>query len=263
MYLLCHCVDLCLACEPGCSAAGSCRVGSRPPKGAQWLLRETNPAFSSPHRIADLWEVRAWTRLVRDWPEPHRQQDAGEFLNFLAPAISPSCVACRWQRRRSSLLLHSEAHTAQVVDQGGLWPLYLHEAIPFTNPPISLQKLVITWRNQAERHALERTPDLLVLQVNRFGTEGRKVLAPLGISTSIYIPVFRGSSIGTTSQRYVLQAIVYHLGPDMQAGHYRTALCSRGFISHVTDDATPVQEATRSDHESVKHNSCLFFLKKA
>ena len=171
----------------------------------------------------------------------------------MAPAISPSCVACRWQRRRSSLLLHSEAHTAQVVDQGGLWPLYLHEAIPFTDPPISLQKLVITWRNQA----------VLVLQVNRFGTKGRKVLAPLGISTSIYIPVFRGSSIGTTSQRYVLQAIVYHLGPDMQAGHYRTALCSKGFISHVTDDATPVQEATRSDHESVKHNSYLFFLKKA
>ena len=89
MYLLCHCVDLCLACEPGCSAAGSCRVGSRPPKGAQWLLRETNPAFSSPHRIADLWEVRAWTRLVRDWPEPHRQQGSSLIswlLRYLPPA---------------------------------------------------------------------------------------------------------------------------------------------------------------------------------
>ena len=44
---------------------------------------------------------------------------------------------------------------------------------------------------------------------------------------------------------------------------YRTALCNRGFISRVTDDATPVQEATRSDHETVRRNSYLFFLKKA
>ena len=92
-----------------------------------------------------LWQLRAWTAFCSEWQEPHLQHDAAEFLQHLAPALHSS-TSLGWEAR---LGVDGEAF-AQVVDQGQLFPLVLHSALDpalqSRNTPVSLQKLLISWR---------------------------------------------------------------------------------------------------------------------
>ena len=80
-------------------------------------------------------------------------------------------LEAHWQSRIQS----DSASHVQVVDQGNLWPLLLPSAASegqHCRPLISLQKLVIVWRNQAAKHALITQPDIVCLRINRFDSQG-------------------------------------------------------------------------------------------
>ena len=150
--------------------------------------------------------------------------------------------------------------------QGNLWPLLLPSAASegqHSQPSlISLQKLVIVWRNQAAKHALITQPDIVCLRINRFDSQGNKVRSQIVISPAVYLPVFTGADEQTASTRYETCAVVYHLGETSQSGHYRTGLYSNGSLAHVTDDNLPAQLASAQDQAVIQDNAYLVFLKR-
>ena len=233
----------------------------------RWLAR---PASSDVHvrQPVNLWSTRPWNVIVRAWQEPNRQHDAGEFLQFLAPKLAITHAADCWQAREIT-----ETSITQVMDQGTLWPLTLTAPLaaplhhvsptpPAVDQPISLQRLVIMWRNQASRHAMLSEPAWLPLQVCRFTPQGQKCHRPVQISDAVYLPSFVGHTLQTTSTRYQLTAIIYHLGISLLAGHYRAALCARGSIVSITDDGISAQPASEAEIQSVYRNSYIFILKR-
>ena len=232
----------------------------------RWLTRARQDTSTSvgPRSGIDLWDLRGWRDIVYYWQDPHRQQDAGEFLQHLAPRITDSAASQGWQSRTQAT--SDPTQSAQVSDQGTLWPLVLAVSLPelqaLQSQPLSLQQLLIAWRNQAARHAILEAPDILALQINRFHPDGSKVHTPIGLSTAVYIPQFSGEGLRTTSVRYVLEAVVYHLGPTMRSGYYRTALCVEGRILYVTDDAMPACSVQDQDVYTVRHNAYMFLLRK-
>ena len=149
----------------------------------RWLTRK-------PQHL-HLWQLRAWTAFCSEWQEPHLQHDAAEFLQHLAPALHSS-TSLGWEAR---LGVDGEAF-AQVVDQGQLFPLVLHSALDpalqSRNTPVSLQKLLISWRNQVHPHAAVTEPEWLAVQLNRFGADGQKTFHPLSLHPTVYIPRFVG-----------------------------------------------------------------------
>ena len=238
----------------------------------RWLFRSRSAQAS--HAVA-LWSLRPWRSLLAMWQEPHQQHDAAEFLQFLAPLLIPyqERQLCCWQARELSERSHlpSSQAVAQVVDQGTLWPMTVTARLvpPMQSSgedrqqsPPSLQSLLIQWRNQAARHARTAKPDWLVLQVSRFDDAGCKLVEPAGFSEAVYIPFFTGQSLATSSARYRVSAVIYHLGPTLLSGHYRSALCQAGSIQLVTDDGTPARQATVRDVQQIQSNVYLFFLRK-
>ena len=220
----------------------------------RWLTRK-------PQHL-HLWQLRAWTAFCSEWQEPHLQHDAAEFLQHLAPALHSS-TSLGWEAR---LGVDGEAF-AQVVDQGQLFPLVLHSALDpalqSRNTPVSLQKLLISWRNQVHPHAAVTEPEWLAVQLNRVGADGQKTFHPLSLHPTVYIPRFVGRGTRSTSSRFLLVAIVYHLGATKLSGHYRTALLTDGSLRHVTDDNIVPQPVTNADISDISRNAYLCFLKRA
>ena len=230
----------------------------------KWLARPLH--LSRQRRPVSLWGTRSWVDIVQAWQEPDRQHDVGEFLQFLAPKLAIGHGRDRWQARELS-----EAHAVQVMDQGTLWPLTLTAPlVPLPqsadsvscNQPVSLQKLVIQWRNQAARHAMLSEPAWLPVQVSRFDSQGHKTSRPVQISDAVYLPSFVGHTLQTTSHRYQLTAIIFHVGESLLAGHYRTALCANGSIVSITDDGMISQTASEADARFVYSNAYIFLLRK-
>ena len=231
----------------------------------QWLFRW--PQGSSLH----LWHVRAWRRLVSTWQDPHAQHDCAEFLQHLRSAFCPEGEFLQWQART---LPHSHAR-AEVSDQGHLWPLTIPVALQlaaYTQTDsestsaagsISLQKLLILWRNQAEIHAAVSLPSVFPIQINRFNSEGNKVHHRINLHPSVYVPQFSGSGLRTVSQRFVVTAVIYHIGPTRDSGHYRAALFARDALIHVTDDGVCSQLSTEGDRDIISKNAYIFFLRHA
>ena len=196
--------------------------------------------------------------------QPHRQHDAGEFMQFLGQVLSLGRGCGGWQAR----LATEASATARVTDHGGVFPLILpqtrpdpHREASQTYAP-SLQQLIIAWRNQASRHAVVTLPAVLPVQIARFSSEGHKLLFPIRLSEAVYIPYFTDTSVTTASHRYRIAAIIYHLGPARDHGHYRAAFFCKGVLSYVTDDhilPCPVQE---SDVPVIQENAYLFLLRK-
>ena len=187
---------------------------------------------------------------------------------FLAPKLAMSHATDCWQARQTTA-----ANATQVIDQGTLWPLTLTAPLaapshtisptqPDVDQPISLQRLVIMWRNQASRHAMLSEPAWLPLQVCRFTPQGQKCHRPVQISEAVYLPSFVGGTLQTTSTRYQLTAIIFHLGPSLLAGHYRAALCARGSIVSITDDGISSQTASEAETQLVYRNSYIFILRR-
>ena len=142
-----------------------------------------------------------------------------------------------------------------------MWPLHLSVAHA-SAPRLSLQKLVVAWRNQAQRHALVTAPEVLVAQVGRFGDDGCKLQFRIQSSRTVYIPSFTGSGLHTTSHAYTVEAIVFHLGPSRDSGHYRTALLQQGNLYRLTDDGSLPAAVQDTDVAVVEHNAYLYFLRK-
>ena len=86
----------------------------------KWLTRPL-PLPVSTARVVELWENKAWVRIVATWQEPHRQHDVGEFLQFMAPRLANAFVYDSWQARQLSA-----TGETQVLDQGTLWPLIVN-----------------------------------------------------------------------------------------------------------------------------------------
>ena len=251
-----------LACTPPgilCADPTLCRF-------LRWLARPQPQ--SSARQPTNLWSTRPWITLMQEWQEPNRQHDIGEFLQFLAPKLAPGHDHDRWQARELS------AESAiQVMDQGTLWPLALTASLAASpqsqdpNPvpcdtPVSLQKLVIQWRNQAARHAMMSEPAWLPLQVSRFDSQGYKHYRQVHISDAVYLPSFVGDTLQTKSQRYQLKAVIFHLGDTLLAGHYRAALCEAGRIVSITEDGLTAQPANEADVQAVYSNAYVFMLRK-
>ena len=231
----------------------------------QWMTRQP--------QCISLWEVRAWKSLVAMWQDPHRQHDAAEFMSCCGTAMLPDSWLGQWEARlqvlgpsQSQSQLQSQV-AAQVVDRGKTWPLVLQMALdpalhPSGHRAWSLQALLIQWRNQAYRHATTALPELILLQLNRFDHAGNKVHHPITLNPIVYVPRFASDSSVTTSYRFELQAIVFHLGQSKHCGHYRSALFSSGRLQYLTDDGTPPTIATGSDVEVVQRNAYLCILSK-
>ena len=157
-----------------------------------WLPRSPPPASTRSARSGvELWDLRGWHEAIQQWQDPHRQQDVGAFLQHLAPRLADNLENQRWQSRTQDGA--DPTRQARVSDQGTLWPLVLSASLPMlqahlSNSPLSLQQLLIAWRDQAARHAILEPPDLLAVQVNRFSPDGSKVHTPIRLSTAVYVP---------------------------------------------------------------------------
>ena len=166
-----------------------------------------------------------------------------------------------WESRT----VNSPSGLAQAEDQGTMWPLTLPAGLAMlqaSTETVSPQKLVIAWRGQAVTHAAVVLPELVILQICRFSPSGNKDFTRVKLSDSVYLPVFTGPGLNTSSVRYSVTAIIYHLGLTPQSGHYRTALVERGRLCYHTDDneATTVHQPEHTDR--VEQNSYLYFLRK-
>ena len=223
----------------------------------QWLLSRT--------RAVALWDIRGWCNITQAWHQPHRQQDAAEFLRFLSFALPEESIGV-WQSRVAvaAEIPSSQSTPAQVSDHGVLWPLELTARTGFLAPQAacSLQQLIIAWRNQPARHAGVSLPAILPVQVNRFNERGDKVAYHITPSPAAYVPFFSSDTLQTCSERYSLVAVVFHLGTSSQSGHYRAAFLRAGRITHVTDDDTAAQPASSAEIDVINQNSYIYFLVK-
>ena len=176
----------------------------------------------------------------------------------LEHALHPDFQLGHWQAR-----LEVDASPPQVTDHGKMWPVtlpaVLRPDLADTSRVFSMQSLVISWRNQVHRHAAVSLPPVVPLQISRFTPEGAKLRGRIVLTPVIHIPLFTDSSARTTSCKYQLHAVTYHLGPNMHSGHYRTLLFKQGAPFMVTDDnmfPVPVSEVGL---EEVMNNSYLAF----
>ena len=132
----------------------------------RWVLRR-------PQQVS-LWEIRAWQEITSNWHDPHRQHDAGEFLYFLGEALTSGTGVGFWQAR-----VETGSRDAQVVDHGEMFPLILQQVGPqphsVASRDISLQALIVAWRNQEARHAALTLPAVLPVQICRFDNRGHKI----------------------------------------------------------------------------------------
>ena len=178
---------------------------------------------------------------------------------------SHDCVGL-WEARTMST--HEPAST-QVADRGEMWPLLLRTALDSAlhhtrRVPWNLQALVIQWRNQAAQHAAVLNPTILPVQLNRFGPDGQKDQHPIILNPVVYVPRFVDNALATTSDKYSLASVVFHIGPSKHSGHYRAALFgANGFMTHLTEDGVSAIPSQRDDLQVVRQNACVCFLVKS
>ena len=56
-----------------------------------WLRRKSG--------IVHLWQHLPWVTLHASWPQPHRQHDIIEYMQFLRPRLSSEVADCQWESR--------------------------------------------------------------------------------------------------------------------------------------------------------------------
>ena len=106
-------------------------------------------------------------------------------------------------------------------------------------------------------------PEWLAVQLNRVGADGQKTFHPLSLHPTVYIPRFVGRGTRSTSSRFLLVAIVYHLGATKLSGHYRTALLTDGSLRHVTDDNIVPQPVTNADISDISRKRIPLLLEES
>ena len=219
----------------------------------RWMIRR-------PQSIS-LWSLTPWQTLMRSWPHPHRQNDVGEFLQHISFSLLSQPARGSWEARQ----LIDPTAPAQVADQGNMWQLILPGGLSTMHASagaVSLQTLLIAWRCQAAMHAATVLPELAILQISRFHPDGSKDPTHVRLSEAVYIPVFSNDGVTTTSARYIVTAVIYHLGGSLLRGHYRAALVEQGRLCYQTDDNISAISHQPSETAKVEQNSYIFFLRK-
>ena len=207
-----------------------------------WLRRRSG--------IVHLWQHIPWISLHTSWPQPHRQHDIIEYMQFLRPWLSSAVAYCQWESRQEL------DGCIRKVDVGSTWPLWLpapldslaNHAEP--NTVISVQHLVDAWQQHAGAgsQALVQSPPILLIQVNRFclgSHRPAKSQTPVFPDLHLMIPAFQGAldqpnALEVVYEKFRLSAALMHEGPEVTSGHYRTVLQDNG-QQLITDDATPVR----------------------
>eukprot|EP00439_Symbiodinium_sp_Y106_P066429 s1533_g10.t2 len=218
------------------------------------LVLEVETAAGS---VANGWDDLHW-RI--DWPQAHEQHDAAEFLmHFLAKA-EPHAFSGQWQSRMMQL------DRMHIQDRGSLLaPLNLDRLGP------DLQACLDLWEGQSHVHAMIDFNHALVLQIHRFEQRAdgaHKVATRVQVrpGQTVAMPTFAGDdSTSTTVVNCRVSFVVYHLGPTMLAGHYKTALCvpggtlgfGGGWKFVICNDATAPYLATARDYSDIECNCYL------
>ena len=158
------------------------------------------------------------------WAQPHVQHDVAELATLLLRNLGWVPCALSWCRRvqveggfrnlqtmQDARLLHLDP------DQG------LHTSV--------LQDIIKSWHGIIAVQALHSAPAMIWIQLPRFVCQdGRvqKVKQRLRLGTShrrIHLPVFSSSRDTSISwHEYQVNAVIYHIGPSVNEGHYRAML---------------------------------------
>ena len=202
-----------------------------------------------------LWSRPAWARLLRHWPDTGRQQDAAEFLNHFRQACALRHFQSTWH------IITREG----LLDSGSVCPLLLQcelEALPLTRGVCMLQSIIEAW------HGLPGTPTLaagttcVALQLNRFRTQEGVVLktqTPVTLPRTVHLPMWVEGSVA--SSRFLLSAVVFHLGSSPFRGHYRTLLVEKQGRAWLTEDGIAASPPNRSYVKTIQENAYLLFLR--
>ena len=197
---------------------------------------------------AHQWYLRNFLRLsLMAWRQPEAQHDAAEFLEYILPRFTWFPSLFSWSARLwVGDELQRETHQAVHL---------LHLNAPDGLISSSLQDTINAWHQQHQLHALDSAPSKLALQLSRFrqNSNGQYVKhgIPINLRSPISLPVFRSDQRTECSwSAYVIQAALIHIGPNMQAGHYRAALIDSGpsdGLIWYTDDNRAATSVNLSD----------------
>ena len=187
-----------------------------------------------------------WLHLLQSWHNIHAQQDASEFVAFLFSASLPAAYVGRWEARSS----FSEPIPYMVVADSGTMatPLQLEVV------GASLQQSIDLWHRQQHQHALcHPPPQLLLLHIKRFQPSEvigvyRKDRSRIVIQAGevLLLRCFSNEAdVSFYTCRYRVVGMVYHIGSELKAGHYKAALSgavrnSSRLAFYITDDSQPI-----------------------
>ena len=190
-----------------------------------------------------------WLQMLQSWPNLHDQQDATEFVAFLFSASLPAAYVGRWEAR--SYLSEPFPHLV-VADSGTMaTPLQLEVV------GASLQQSISQWHRQRHQHALcHPPPPLLLFHIKRFQSTDvvgvfRKDQTRIVIQAGevLLLRCFN-NEVDTSfyTCRYIVVGLVYHIGSELKAGHYKAALSgavrgSSRLAFYIADDSKPISRA--------------------
>ena len=183
----------------------------------------TAPVPCTKHLMMDM----TWRMLMSGWAESHRQHDVAEFAAFFIQKHNVTMPQGSWTAR-----LYQDG-AVQICDVGHCTQpitLRMPHTPPGLSPIIQVQSLVDYWSGAPTSdtiQALAQTPQLLLLQIDRFEIDcGRinKRLDGVEVNRLLVMPVFSDGALGIQTARYQLIAFIKHHGIHPQAGHYTTIL---------------------------------------
>ena len=183
----------------------------------------TAPVPCTKHLMRDM----TWRMLMSGWAESHRQHDVAEFAAFFIQKHNVTMPQGSWNAR-----LYQDG-AVQICDVGHCTQpitLRMPHTPPGLSPIIQVQSLVDYWSGAPTSdtiQALAQTPQLLLLQIDRFEIDcGRinKRLDGVEVNRLLVMPVFSDGALGIQTARYQLIAFIKHHGIHPQAGHYTTTL---------------------------------------
>ncbi|CAE7712927.1 unnamed protein product [Symbiodinium sp. CCMP2592] len=233
---------------------------------AQLCLGEVHRAIQLANKPGKLYlpGCLEWSPVLAGWRHLSRQHDAGIFMKHLLEyAASPVLQGC-WQARLD---------TPHLVTDGGA----LSIPVPLTVQGPSLQDTVHRWHTQHTVHALHGDQGLVILQLNRYDNVAGLSLKDDSLVTVepgavILIPAFvAAEGIEVEMRRYVIAFVIFHVGENVDCGHYQAALCIPTH-SHLTasaaaadthweyrvcDDRRKPRQARQADLHCIHHNTYL------
>ena len=196
---------------------------------------------------------RALGFCLLGWGQPHSQQDAAEFADFVLPKLVPDNHCASWQARRL------EEGTLRLLDRATLNQCLSLSQLDVRHPDI--QQLLFRWHHQSALHALSSRAPWLLVQLPRTSAQGNRVekrCDHLRLDMCYRIPIFVGAAtLDTIWCRYVPLAFIIHHGPSFSAGHYTTLMPEGEGLFSVLDDDRDKRRATPAE---LAHASCNAYL---